>query len=297
MRKLICLSLMVFFISCALAPIPSSVEGAPDKNFGRVYADGFAFWVIIPKDWNLDKQTAIKVGIPALFVPDGWSFSNAPAVMYANCYKKTPDKNSNLADFIRSDYEKFKTRNPSIQINDLGSIKTKDDKKAIIKSFVDPAGGEQAYEAVGYIDDVSIIAIVVLSTSHQKDFDKFLPVFREMVSSYEFYGKLDSSLSRSELEELNRQCISEPGGQEYERTAIKAFFGDVSFMRECAPPDAPIAESFTIYFQVLTTGRMGEIYFFPETPVAACVGRRVIDKTFPTPKRPFMVKVPLSFTK
>jgi len=297
MRKLICLSLIVFFISCAFTQSPNAVEDESDKTFGCVYADGFAFWVTIPKDWNLDKQTSIQIGVPALFMPDGWSFSNAPAVMYANCYKKTSDKASNLPDFIKSDYEKFKARNPSIQISDLGFIETKDNKKAIVKSFIDPAGGQQAYEAVAYIDDEAIIAIIVLSTSHQKTFDEFLPLFQTMVSSYEFYGKVDGGLSLQELEQLNQLCISERGGRKYELEATKAFFGDLSFLRECAPPDAPVADSFTIYFQVLTNGRMGEIYFFPETPVATCVRRHVIDKTFPRPTRPFVVKIPLSFTR
>ena len=226
MRKLICLSLMVFLLSCALTTRLNAIEEEPDETFGRVYADGFAFWVTIPKDWNLDKQTAIKIGVPALFVPGGWSFSNAPAVMYANCYKKAPGATSNLDDFIKSDYEKIKTRSPSIQINDLGLIKTKDNKNALIKSFVDPAGGQQAYEAVAYIDDEPIIAIIVLSTSYQKTFDEFLPVFREMVSSYEFYGKVNGGLSLQELEQMHQLCISEPGGRKYEREAIRAFFSD-----------------------------------------------------------------------
>ena len=217
-------------------------------------------------------------------------------MIYANCFKKNI-KTNNIDAFISEDCKRFKARYPSIRIDNLSSLPIKDGKEAILKSFVNPNGGQQGYEAVAYIDDELIIAIITLSTADKKHFNDLMPIFRTVVSSYLFHEEMSDGLSLQDLEQLYQQNISKPGGREYACKAIKAFWGNLAFMRECAPPNAPTAESFTIFFQVLPNGRMGQIYLFPETSVGKCIKKHVLKRNFPMPAEPFVVRIRLAFTE
>ena len=99
------------------------------------------------------------------------------------------------------------------------------------------------------------------------------------------------------LEARYQKSISTPHGQEYEMKAVQAFWGDASFMRECAPPNTPIAEPLTIYFEVKPDGGMGQLVLNPETKVATCIARHVKNRRFPKPPFDYVVKIDLNFTK
>ena len=79
--------------------------------------------------------------------------------------------------------------------------------------------------------------------------------------------------------------------------AVKAFWSDPRFMRECVPQDGPIAEPLTIYFEVKPDGQMGLLEINPRTEVARCVAKNVGNLRFPEPTDEFVVKLGLRFTK
>ena len=99
------------------------------------------------------------------------------------------------------------------------------------------------------------------------------------------------------LEARYQKSISTPQGKEYEMKAVQAFWGDASFMRECAPPSTPIADPLTIYFEVKRDGGMGELVISPETKVANCITKHVKNRHFPKAPNEYVVKIDLNFTK
>ena len=104
------------------------------------------------------------------------------------------------------------------------------------------------------------------------------------------------SATIAELEQRNELATSSTGGKAFEIEAVRAFWGDASFMRECAPPEAPTAESLTIYFEVRTDGSLGNLVVTPDTPVGRCIVAAVQDRRFPQPDEDFVAKIDLSFT-
>jgi hypothetical protein len=82
---------------------------------------------------------------------------------------------------------------------------------------------------------------------------------------------------------------------EYRRAAVQAFWGDAAFMRECAPPGAPLAQAFDIYFEVQSSGARGRILVDPVTEVAQCVQRNTVARMFPKPDSSFVVHIALKF--
>ena len=81
----------------------------------------------------------------------------------------------------------------------------------------------------------------------------------------------------------------------YEMSAVAAFWGDASFMRECAPPNSPVAAPFDIYVEILPSGRIGRSLFLPETKVAKCVQDHIVGRTFPARANAFVLYIAMSF--
>lgn len=98
------------------------------------------------------------------------------------------------------------------------------------------------------------------------------------------------------LEERNKIDTQTSKGKAYEIDAIKAFWGNAAFMRECAPPGTPVAEHLKILFVVKRDGTLGEIVIAPETKVGSCIRKHVAKRKFPIPKKEFVVRIYLQFT-
>ena len=105
------------------------------------------------------------------------------------------------------------------------------------------------------------------------------------------FGELDVA----SLEQRNEQDTSSVAGKAFEKDAVRAFWGNVIFMRECAPPEFPVADSLTIYFEVRTDGSLGGILILPDTTAGRCIAKAVSGRQFPIPTEDFVAKVDLKF--
>jgi hypothetical protein len=97
------------------------------------------------------------------------------------------------------------------------------------------------------------------------------------------------------LEERNKIDTKTSEGKNYEMEATKAFWSNAAFMRECAPPDSPIAEPLTILFVVKTDGSTGDISIIPDTAVARCIKELTAQRKFPIPPKEFVARIDLEF--
>jgi hypothetical protein len=101
---------------------------------------------------------------------------------------------------------------------------------------------------------------------------------------------------RAEFQNRYQNSIATPEGKGYETSATAAFFGDSTFMRTCASPGGPVAAPFTVYFEVVQNGDLGELVFSPETDVANCIRKEVTGRRFPPPPGGYFVgRVDLKF--
>jgi hypothetical protein len=100
-----------------------------------------------------------------------------------------------------------------------------------------------------------------------------------------------------DLDARNRRDTATPAGREFERKVVSAFWGDAAFVRECAPPDAPVPEPFTIWLEIKRDGSMGALVMEPETSVAKCIRKRLPPRTFEKPAADFVASIELSFKK
>ncbi len=99
----------------------------------------------------------------------------------------------------------------------------------------------------------------------------------------------------TELEKRNIADVERPNGKNIEMEVVKNFWGDAKFMMQCVPPGSPIHEPFTIYIEILKTGKIGQLAFTLDTKATKCIESFVRKKQFIKPENPFVAKIKLSF--
>lgn len=175
---------LVILLGLILSAAQISYASKTESGSGIVYGEQHAFMVTAPPGWILDNESAADQGIHAAFYPKGSSWDQAPAVMYANSVRKHKGV-ATVQDFINSDIARFKKGNPKIVISEGRTLKTEDGKTAQVRLFQGDQWGN--WEAVAYIDEPAVVAILVLSARSQEAFKKSFPAFEKLVASYRFY--------------------------------------------------------------------------------------------------------------
>jgi hypothetical protein len=104
-----------------------------------------------------------------------------------------------------------------------------------------------------------------------------------------------SSESVETLENTHNKNVSSPSGKKYNEIAVSHIFKNAKFMRICAPPNGPKAESFTFYIIVSKGGKVIDLTVTPVNKTSACFKEHVVKMTFPKPSMEFVVKEKMEF--
>lgn len=168
---------------------PSKVQMGPDGQTGVVYGPGHAFSLDAPAQWVLDNQSGVDQGLQAVFYPTGKSWTNSPAVMYANVYLKKDQKDENAATVAARDIADFSKHSRTFKVLDadplpVGDLADDKPRTALVKYFSGDNFGN--FEAVAYINESKVVVMLVLSARKEEEFKKSLPIFAELVRSYHF---------------------------------------------------------------------------------------------------------------
>ncbi len=151
------------------------------KSSGVIYGENYAFSVTSPKGWILDNKSGLAQGIKAVFYPKGGSWDKSPEVLYINTAEKNIHGNETIDKVISTDEHDFKNNYPDVEISDGPILRTRNNKKIIIKKF----HYNDNYEAVAYFDETNTIPMFVLSAKSRKGFDKAYQSFVQLISSYQ----------------------------------------------------------------------------------------------------------------
>ena len=176
--------ILVSLLLCVSASAQKKDETSKDSNSGIIYGKNHAYTLTAPKGWVLDNKSGVNQGLHAVFYPQGSSWGDGVAVMYANVWQKENEKQT-VQDIIDGDIQKFKENVPYLKVENAEAVKLEKDKTAIIKYFTSEAKG-QNYEAIAYINEEKLAVLIVLTSRTKKDFESSLPAFRELVGSYLF---------------------------------------------------------------------------------------------------------------
>jgi hypothetical protein len=102
--------------------------------------------------------------------------------MYVNTASR--EEWQTLSSFIGKDISRFKHDNRYIEVEKGKPVTTRDGKTAEIRYFSNDQWGNS--EAVAYIEEEKIFALIVLTARSKKAFNGAKPAFSELVESYLF---------------------------------------------------------------------------------------------------------------
>ncbi len=144
------------------------------------YIDSTSFWVDMPVGWYNDQTVSKRFGTPFFLLPEGYSFENAPAVIYASSFRVSSTKEA-----MEEDISNFHSRDPETDILDAGTITSKSGRKFELKTFQSKKLKSQSNEAVAYLKEKEFILSIVLSAQGVQQYQRAYPTFKTMVESYE----------------------------------------------------------------------------------------------------------------
>ena len=187
----------VLFATLLAHAAPATTCAQPDNTNSGVaviVGEQHAWLLEAPEGWQLDVAGARSAGLGAAFRPRDTSWSEAPAVMYANSVLKSDDSIS-VATVVAGDIDRAEQRLPRTAVTEAESLGTIQGVDATVRYFI--RADSSLCEAVAYIDGPTVVALVVLSARSGKDFRSSLDNFARLVDSYEWITSEPNQLRRT----------------------------------------------------------------------------------------------------
>ena len=157
-------------------------QGTSSKNhFAVLQSEGGSFAIEGPKDWIADRKVGHRFSVCCVYYEKG-SWDTAETILYPNIVTKGPGRTT-LQELMDSDLAKFRKDNPGMTFVD-GDIPF-NGRIAKVRYFHGVNQGSS--EAVAYIDEEKIIALVVLSSKTEKGLTEALPLLLGVLETY-VYG-------------------------------------------------------------------------------------------------------------
>jgi hypothetical protein len=151
----------------------------------------FYWWPKLPelKGWHNDSDMNFKLGDNGsnVLVPDGATFSDAPAVIYARAiYVKRYDFENNIKStfesFIDDDKSAFRKRHPNIDLRELAPLKTADGQELKVVAFFRPS--DKNWDCVAYGEEEGYYLMFVLSANSETAYSDTIPAYQDLIARY-----------------------------------------------------------------------------------------------------------------
>jgi hypothetical protein len=186
MKLLASSMLLAVLVSWAVAQQtkPEADKAQPQSGGAAiVYSDGGAFLIEGPKGWTTDQEVGQRLGTCCVYYPAGATWDNAETVMYPNIATKGPGQKT-LKEFMDYDLADFREHNPEMIYEDAEAIPLKNKRTANFRYFHNVNGG--CSEAVAYVDEEKIIALVVVSSKTTRGLNETIPLLRSVLQTYAY---------------------------------------------------------------------------------------------------------------
>jgi hypothetical protein len=182
------LSSILIFFSLLPAVLGQQQNAPPQDGEGAgggviLYSQGGAFMISGPKGWTTDRETGARIGTCCVFYPEGETWHDAETVLYPSIATKGPSQQT-LNEFMSSDLDDFRSHNPAMTYEDGKEIPLKHGRSAKIRYFYNVNRGSS--EAVAYIDEDKIVALVVMSSRTKTGLNKNMPLLETTLNSYAY---------------------------------------------------------------------------------------------------------------
>jgi hypothetical protein len=170
--------------ACAQERSPGPQKAHAQAGGGAlIYAQGGAFMVTGPKGWTMDNEVGQRLGTCCVYYPEGSTWDDAETVLYPSIASKGTGQQT-LEEFMKSDLEDFRDHNPGMSFEDGDDIPLKNGRAAKLRYFYNVNRGSS--EAVAYINEQKIVALVVMSSRTKRGLSENLPLLKAALLTYAF---------------------------------------------------------------------------------------------------------------
>ena len=184
MKRLVLVMVAAALIFPAVSQQTKPKQRTSGKNRTVILeSDGGSFSIEGPKDWIADRKVGHRLGVCCIFYRKG-SWDTTETIMYPNIVTKGPGRKT-LQEVMDSDLASFRKDNPGMTYVD-GDMPFKD-RTAKVRYFHGVNQGSS--EAVAYIEEEKIVALVVLSSRTEEGLTKALPLLLGTLETYVYGAK------------------------------------------------------------------------------------------------------------
>lgn len=177
--------LLCFLLGFSISVFGQKSDGSDD---GTIFVGRhFSFALKEPSGWVMDSKIAKPQRLEAVLYRTGSSWAESVVVMYARVIDKD-ETQPTIQKVISNDIDEFKKLSKESTVADSPALETRDKKKSIAKIFYDAAN--KNYECVAFIDEPKVVVILAISSRDKSEYEKALPAFKALVSSYFFFTPL-----------------------------------------------------------------------------------------------------------
>ena len=141
----------------------------------------FHWWPkLAPVDgWQQDREHSLHYSVNAL-APDGFTFANAPTVMYARAlYKPRAPEVKSLEILIENDKRDFLANTPDIRIEEVDSLVTADGKR--LRSFTFFPKEKGNWEQVSYGEEGEFYLMFTISSRSLSGYKEALGAYKQLI--------------------------------------------------------------------------------------------------------------------
>ncbi len=172
------------FIAIAILGFP--VAQAETEGFPRSCETRICSWrrpvVEPPPGWFRDEGASRHYKLNA-FAPNGSSFADAPAVMYALAVEKSSLPEKSLAAFLGRGHPSA-SGNGGTEVTPKPPLKTGDGQAFAAFRYAPRPGSKEQHETVAYGEEGDYFLVFVVSARTAKDHDAAYPSLVELLRGY-----------------------------------------------------------------------------------------------------------------
>ena len=277
MRIIIRVIITLFLISS------HSYAAITEQGSGMLFGRNHAFYFTAPEGWVLDNQSGVRKGLHMVFYPAGETWEKSPVVVYGRSVQKD-EKIKSVIDQVRMTVEDFRNSgNPNYKSEQQPSRMLSNGSKTEVFFFQGDRWGN--YEAAGYIEEENSINFIVFNARSKPLFDKYLPDFYTLFSSYRnaYNSKTGNAKLFNQLLKKAKQDSGTTEGNEYELKAINSIGQAIAtFMKGCISyASTDEVKDFEVIFKVEPTGKITEAYWRPINTLSTCFQASVLSQKLP----------------
>ena len=173
---------MTIGLVCLLAVAPAHAEiemvAVPTER-----DPAYHWWpkITIPDGWHHERNASVEYSLNAL-APDGFTFDDAPTVMYAKVVAKARELDvKSLQMFIKKDLEAIRA-NPGVEIKEVTPLTTADGKRLRSFTFFPKKNG--TWDRTAYGEEGTFYLIFTISSHSLGGYQAATKAYRAMVERY-----------------------------------------------------------------------------------------------------------------